>query len=81
MREGACQLDIVDRPGWEVNKFMKQFPSQQVAHNPSYIWRCLIFVQCMGEYRRENTKHFFANSWVRGHVNLIFYKDLAGDMN
>ena len=31
----------------------------RAPHNPRYIRRCLVFSQCMGEYREENAKHLF----------------------
>ena len=45
-----------------------------------YIRRCLILLQCVGEYRRINPKHL-NSSWEIGHVNLMISPDLAGDVN
>ena len=36
----------------------------------NYIRRCLIFFQCMGEYRRENAKHLFAELMGEGACQL-----------
>ena len=65
----------------------KQFLSQYVACNPSYIRRCSTFFQSIEEYRtigaigaKRLLAHFF-NAWEWGHVNLIFSPDLADGMN
>ena len=50
------QIDLAG----DKNLLLKQLPSQSVVRTSSYISRCLIFFQCMGEYRRENAKHLFA---------------------
>ena len=49
--------------------------------NPSYIRRCLIFLNVrMEEYRKKHyISTFLHTSWERGHVNLILLPNLAGD--
>ena len=66
----------------DMNYLMKQFPSLYVSCKHGYIRRCLVFFQCMGEYRRNKTlSTFLYISWERGRVNLIISPDIAGDMD
>ena len=48
---GSVNLIMLPNIADGMNKMTKHIPSQYVACNFSYIWRCLILFQCM--YGRE----------------------------
>ena len=60
MGKEVCQLDIFTRPSWGRELTYEVITISIPNHNLSYIQWCLIFFQCMEEYRRENIKDLFA---------------------
>ena len=56
---------------------MKQFPSQWVVRNPSYIRRCLNIFNVWDSIGEKTLSTFLNSSWESGRVNVIFLPDLA----
>ena len=75
---GRVNLIFLPDLAGDVNYLIKQFPSQSVVCNPSYIWSFFNVWDSIGE---KTLSTFLNSSWESGRVNLIFLPDLAGDVN
>ena len=83
MGEGACQLDISERPSWGHELTSEAIPISIGGPKPKIHSKVLNIFSMYGIVRigEKMLSTFLHSSWERGRVNLIFHTDFVGGMN